>query len=375
MEHSYVKSLESYLMQFPVLQESDLLERLVVILVYLVLAAVIDIIVIRSLKSLAKRTRFHLDDYLINFFHRPLLFTVAMFGVLHALAIKPELPEIYHFILTGGIKTTIVLVWWSAVSRSLSALTHEELVRILGTERVDKDIFLLTKNILKILVLFIALAWVLLTWNVNLAPIFASAGIAGIAIALAAKDTLANFFGGISIFMDRAYKVGEYIILESGERGEVVEVGIRSTRILTRDDILITIPNSIMANSKIINQSAPEPRFRIRLDIGVAYGSDLDEVEGLLLQVAEANSQVVKQPAPRVRLRTFGDSSVNFQLLLWIRDPRESGMQTHLLLKEIYRCFNENNISIPFPQRDVYIRSGGDFAAVKELPGEGVAPR
>ncbi len=372
MEFSFMNRLDAYLIQFPLLRDYDLLERLVIILIYLVLAKVIDMIIIRALKGLAHKTKMHLDDYLVEFFHRPLLLTVAMFGVLHALSIQPELPDVYNFVLLGGIKTLILLVWWGAISRSLSTLTHEKILHILGTEKIDKDIFILFKNVSRILVLFLAIVWILLIWEVNLAPIFASAGIAGIAIALAAKDTLANFFGGISVFMDRAYKVGEYIILESGERGEVVEVGIRSTKIQTRDDVLITIPNSIMANSKIINQSAPQPRFRIRLDIGVAYGTDLDEVEELLLQVASDNSQVVRQPAPRLRLRSFGDSAVNFQLLLWIRDPRERGRQTHLLLKEIYKSFYENNISIPFPQQDIYVRNVQSYPAVKELPGEDV---
>ena len=142
--------------------------------------------------------------------------------------------------------------------------------------------------------LIAGLFWVLAIWQINLTPLFASAGIAGIAVALAAKDTLANFFGGISLFMDNAYKVGEYIILESGERGEVVVIGIRSTRIKTRDDVIITIPNSIMANSKIINESAPIPRFRIRVPVGVAYCSNLEKVEEILLAVMNANENIEK---------------------------------------------------------------------------------
>ncbi len=269
----------------------------------------------------------------------------------------------YGFIIPGVSKTLILLVWWAAIFRSLSKTSLDEAIHIIGGRHIDPDIFLLFKNVSRILVLFFTILWILLIWKVNLGPLFASAGIIGIAIALAAKDTLANFFGGISVFMDRAYKVGEYIILDSGERGEVVEVGIRSTKIKTRDDVMITIPNGIMANSKIINESAPQPRFRIRLDIGVAYGTDLDLVEDLLLRVADENNQVVKQPAPRLRLRSFGDSAVNFQLLLWIRDPREKGRQTHLLLKEVYRCFKENAISIPFPQRDVYVRKAEGLEA------------
>jgi len=348
--------LDSYLQGFPIFKEYDLLERFVIVLFYALLAKVIDIFIIRALRGVAERTKMHFDDFLINFFHRPFLFTVVMIGVLHASSVEPALPDMYGFIIPGISQSLIIFVWGCAFLRSLSRTSLEEGQRILGGVGIDADIYSLFKNVSRIIILFSTILWVLLVWKVNLSPLFASAGIVGIAIALAAKDTLANFFGGISIFMDRAYKVGEYIILDTGERGEVVEVGIRSTKIQTRDDVLITIPNALMANSKIVNESAPQPRFRIRLDIGVAYGTDLDMVEDLLLHVAYENSQVVKQPPPRVRLRTFGDSAVNLQLLLWIRDPREKGRQIHLLLKEVYRVFHEHNVSIPFPQRELHIQ-------------------
>jgi MscS family membrane protein len=147
-----------------------------------------------------------------------------------------------------------------------------------------------------------------------------------VAVALAAKDTLANFFGGISIFVDRPYKIGDYIVLAGKERGEVMEIGIRSTRIKTRDDVMISIPNSIIANSQITNESAPIPSYRVRIPIGVAYGSDIDQVEKILLDIATANANVITDDPPRVRFREFGDSSLN------------------------------SGITIPFPQRDVHIR-------------------
>ena len=352
---SFFSELDAFLERFPLLVQYDLLERLIIVLVYALLAKVLDLVLMRALRGIARRTKMHFDDYLLDFFHTPFLTTVALLGVLHACTVEPQLPEIYGIIIPGLSKSFILVVWWWAFSSSLSNTSLEEAIRVVGGKHIDPDIFLLFKNVSRILLLFFTILWILLIWKVNLSPLFASAGIIGIAIALAAKDTLANFFGGISVFMDRAYKVGEYIILDTGERGEVVEVGIRSTKIQTRDDVLITIPNSLMANSRIINESAPQPRFRIRLDIGVAYGSDLDQIEELLLQVADENNQVVKQPAPRVRLRYFGDSAVNFQLLLWIRDPREKGRQTHLLLKEVYKSFYANDISIPFPQREVRV--------------------
>ncbi len=357
MDFSFFPWLEDFLLRFPLLKEYGMLERLVIVLVYAVLAKIIAFIISRLVRGLSGKTKMHFDGFLINFFHRPFLITAILVGVLHACTIPPPLPQLSGLIVPGVSKSLILLVWWAAMSSSLSHTNLDEATHILGGKHIDPDIYDFFKNVSRILIFFFTLLWILLIWKVNLGPLFASAGIIGIAIALAAKDMLANFFGGISVFMDRSYKVGEYIVLDSGERGEVVAVGIRSTRIQTRDDVLVTIPNAHMANSKIINESAPQPRVRIRLDIRVAYGTDLDMVEDLLLQVADENNQVLKQPSPRLRLRTFGDSAVNFQLLLWIRDPREKGRQTHLLLKEVYRVFKENDVSIPFPQRDMYIRN------------------
>ncbi|MCI5120782.1 MAG: mechanosensitive ion channel family protein, partial [Candidatus Electrothrix sp. AUS4] len=202
-------------------------------------------------------------------------------------------------------------------------------------------------------------------------PLFASAGIVGIAIALAAKDTLANFIGGIALFTDAAYKVGDYIILGTGERGEVVELGIRSTKIKTRDDVMITIPNSIMSTSKIINESAPEANYRIRIDVSVSYDSNLREVEKVLLQVAEANTALVKKPEPRVRVRSFGESAILLQLLAWIEEPAQRGIQTHNLLKMIHVAFKEHDIEIPFPQRTLHIETGKIELADSILSSDG----
>ena len=157
------------------------------------------------------------------------------------------------------------------------------------------------------------------------------------------------------MFMDKPFKIGDYVVLDQGERGEVVAIGVRSTRIKTRDDILITIPNSIIANTKVINESAPIPNFRVRIPIGVAYGSDIDVVQKTLLEIAEDNSDVLSDPSPRVRFRQFGDSSLNFELLCWTKEPALRGRTIHELNCTIYKKFNELGIKIPFPQRDLHL--------------------
>ncbi|SMF33779.1 mechanosensitive ion channel family protein [Desulfovibrio gilichinskyi] len=192
-------------------------------------------------------------------------------------------------------------------------------------------------------------------FGVPVTAVFASAGIVGIAVALAARETLANFFGGVSIFLDRPFRAGDYIVLDSGERGEVKAVGMRSTRLLTRDNILITIPNSVITNVKITNQSMPEPHFRVRIKLGVAYGSDVDRVEALLMDQALNNELVVASPAPRVRFRAFGDSALEYELLCWAACPEDKGRVIHTLSRDIYKKFNEEGIVMPFPQRDVHL--------------------
>lgn len=340
--------------QFAILNEIIILKRLVIVFIYAILAKGADIFIARVLRNLAAKTKITFDDKLINFLHVPISWTIFWFGVLHALSIKP-LQDPWGIVLPQIAQSMILIIWLIAMIRIFNLMVEHYMSRAHEKGKIGKDIFMLLKNVLRVIVIIAGLLWIMAIWQINLTPLFASAGIAGIAVALAAKDTLANFFGGISIFMDNAYKVGEYIILESGERGEVVEIGIRSTRIKTRDDVIVTIPNSIMANSKIINESAPIPRFRIRVPVGVAYGTSLEKVEDILLAVTNANEHIEKYPEPRVRLRTFADSSVNFELLCWVKDPREKGLQTHHLLKAAYNAFDEQGITIPFPQRDVHI--------------------
>lgn len=182
-------------------------------------------------------------------------------------------------------------------------------------------------------------------------------GIGGLAVALAGREALSNIIGTIMIVLDRPFKLGDYIVLSEGERGEVVEVGLRSTRIRTRDDILISIPNSVIANAKMINESAPHSISRIRIKVGVAYGSDLTKVEQILLTTTAQNRAVLAEPKPQVRFRSFGDSALNLELLCWIDPPELRGRIIHQLNWAIHEDFQKNGIEMPFPQRDIHIRT------------------
>ncbi|OAG26973.1 mechanosensitive ion channel family protein [Thermodesulfatator autotrophicus] len=327
---------------------------LAIVCLYLIIAKIVDLTFKRILRRLTQKTSFSFDDELLHFVHWPVVLNIALLGPLHAIyEIGPGGRT--EFITTSLIKSLIVLIWIITAFRIVRWVTRRKSYFAERFGHLGADMLVLLKNVAYVIIFLTGTLILLSLWQINITPLLASAGIVGVAVALAARETLSNFFGGISLFLDRTYKVGDYIILDSGERGEVIDVGIRSTRIRTRDDIIITIPNSIMANSKIINESAPEPRFRLRLPVGVAYGSDLEKVEKVLLDLVKDTPHVEKFPEPRIRYRNFGDSSINLELLCWVDDPRHKGPVTHELIKRIHEHFEKEGITIPFPQRDVHL--------------------
>ncbi len=185
----------------------------------------------------------------------------------------------------------------------------------------------------------------------------AGLGVGGLAVALAGREALSNLIGTIAILLDQPFKLGDFIVLGDGDRGTVAAIGLRSTRIRTRDGILVSIPNASVANMKIINESAPASEARIHVPVGVAYGSSVTEVEQALLAASQMCEYVMPEPAPSVRLVRFGDSSVEFELLVWIVQPEFRNRVTNQLNRAISDEFRKRGIEMPFPQRDVHIRS------------------
>lgn len=306
---------------------------------------------------LVTRTPTPWDDRMVDALRRPVFTTPLVLSLAFAAALLPMPSGIKKF--TIGILGTVLLLSWLRASLKV---THAYLKITVARKRKNALIQARTLPIFEISlkVLLVALAgYVLLgIWGVNPTAWLASAGVIGIAVGFAAKDTLANLFSGIFIAADAPYKIGDYIVLDTGERGEVTALGMRSTRILTRDDIEVTVPNAIIANAKILNESGGTGEaHRIRVPVGVAYGSDVDLVCQVLEAVAREHPDILKDPEPRVRMRAFGPSSLDFELLGWIPASVLRGKVVHDLLLTIYRRFREERITIPFPQTDIHVRS------------------
>jgi small-conductance mechanosensitive channel len=323
---------------------------------FILLGKLADFLISRIIAKIVSRSSNEFDDKLVVLLHRPIFITFVLTGL--ALATRRlDLPESPEFVTLGVLRTIAIFIWY-AFLRGLVQLLLTAARRRPTAKHVHSSILPLLDTVIKVILLALAIYFIFLAWNINVTAWIASAGIVGLALSFAAKDTLSNLFAGVSIVADAPYKTGDFIILESGERGVVTHIGLRSTRILTRDDVEITIPNGIIGNSKIINEAGgPSAKHRIRVAVGVAYGSDIDQVISALDGVAADNQQVCKVPEPRVRFRKFGESSLDFELLCWIERPVDRGRLTHELNCAVYKAFAEEKITIPFPQRDLHVRT------------------
>jgi len=341
---------------YSLLQPYPFLVALIVISVSLVLAKFIDYLFSRTIKRLAARTETRVDDQFIALLHRPIFATVSSIGLFIALDVI-GLEQGLQVIIGAIIQTILVFVWLVFALRAsrllLSAMGRQKQ----RFEFVQPTTEPLLKNAIAVLLFLTGVYTIMVAWDINVTGLVASAGIVGLALSFAAQDTLSNLFAGVAILADEPYRIGDVIIIDNGERGEVTHIGLRSTRLLTRDDVEISIPNSVMGNATIINEAGgPPKRYRVRASVGVAYGSDIDKVMQILEQIAATHDRILKFPEPRVRFRQFGESSLDFDLLCWIDQPILRGLIVHDLNCEIYRQFAKSGVEIPFPQRDLHVK-------------------
>jgi MscS family membrane protein len=313
---------------------------------FIILLAVVGLIALgirffftKVVKSRVKKIpEYKLDD-IINVLKNPIFLTIILGGIYFALPFLDVDLYIKHF-GRNALVTAGALVWTVASFKSINILTQSALLRM-GV---------------KILTLFGLTVITFVAWGINVTPLLASAGIIGIALTVAGKDIIANLVGGVSIMFDKPYQVGDYVVINEQYRGEVIEIGMRSTKIRTRDNMLITAPNSLMVNEAVVNETGLDPQIRIRIPIGVAYGTDLAKVETVLLFVMGNDENILDHPKPVVRYRQFGDSAVELEVMGTIKNPELTGRVTDALIREIDRAFKSNKIEIPFPQRDVHIK-------------------
>lgn len=312
------------------------------------------------LRRLTRRIPGDVDDIFFGYVHLSLWVTILIGGIALGLERLDQLGQATYFVHSLSL-SIIVLTWTYALIR----IGPPVLTAVTETSYVDNHVLPIFQNVWTVIVIGGSIFSIFSIWGIDVTPLLASAGLLGIVVGLAARDTLANFFGSIALYADGTYSVGDYIVLESGERGRVEDVTIRSTVIRTRDDIFVTVPNSALNNAAVINESAPRSHRRLKIPVSIAYGTDIDKVEEMMLEIVAESDLVREHPNPRVRLREFGESGLNIELMCWIDDPRLRGKVTDLLMREIYNTFREADIEIPYPQHEVRMRQTGTSSPVE----------
>lgn len=323
--------------------------------IIIIAGLIIQRIVIIYIKRLAKKTRWKGGSVLVSSLRGMILLTSILFGIYYGMSQAPVGEQ--TILLEHKLHTIfIIFIVTFVIARVLTGLLKTYSHR----EQSSKGSLSLFKSIINIIVYSLGLLVMLQSFGISITPILTALGVGGLAVALALQDTLSNIFSGIQITLTRTIKPGDYIHLNSGEEGTVIDITWRSTTLLTQSDNMTVIPNSKLATTVITNYSLPKEEFSITVNVGVDYNSDLENVERITLEVAE---QVMKEIGienkPVFRYKEFGNSSINFNVSMDINEFSQQYILRHEFIKRLYKRFKAEGINIPFPTTSVYLKKDG----------------
>lgn len=307
-------------------------------------------------RRIASKTVTMLDDYVARM-------------VRHALQISAVAWAGWRLFDIWGLPTAaaaVDAVWIAAlafplstfVGRVLESLEDHLVVRTETT--LDDTALPLLNKVLKFLIIVFGIVMGLDRFGINITPLLAGAGVMGLALSLAAKDTLSNLIAGVNLIMDRPFQVGDRIELwsspaETGSWGDVIEIGLRATKIRNPDNLVVVVPNNEIMRRDIVNYTMSGSRIRLRIPIDIEYDSDLNLAKRLVLEAASDVEGVVDDPAPVVILRGFGASEVKLQLRVWIEEARRRRSIADEITGRVVEVFAREGVAMPYPKRDVFL--------------------
>lgn len=255
---------------------------------------------------------------------------------------------IYDLLITALIFTSVTILLF-IIKRIFRRQEARERMDI-GTSR---SIFLIIKYFLWVIAIVITLD----TVGINITFLLASSAALLVGLGLGLQQIFQDFLSGIALIFEGTLKVGDIIEMQDGEVGRVKEMSMRTSKIETRDNIILIVPNSKLINDVVINWSHMEKKTRFSVDVGVAYGSDVALVKKVLLEAAASHEKIFTTPSPIVRFTEFGDSALHFQVLFYTLETfRVEDVKSDLRFL-IDKAFRDNHVKIPFPQRDVHLKN------------------
>ena len=341
---------------------SVLLPHLWLTVMTIVLAAVIYVVsrwVLRMVaRHLTARTETGIDDAIVNALRRAVSLSIVFWALW-------RLSGIWNLPTVGRASAAVWLVSLAFPLGDLIAdllkVAEEKIAPKTATTFDDTALPLINK-VLRFGVIAVAAVLALDQLGVNVTPLVAGASVAGLALSLAAKDTLSNLIAGVLLIMDRPFQIGDRIEVWSAPRetstwGDVVEVGLRATKIRSTDNLIFVIPNNEIMRRDIINYTGSGKDIRVRIPIQVAYDTDADKAKAIIKEVLEGVQGIKQDPAPQVIIRSFDESGVGLQVRAWISDARRRRELADEITDKVKVEFDKHGIEIPYPKRDLYIRS------------------
>ncbi|RQG87816.1 mechanosensitive ion channel family protein [Natrarchaeobius halalkaliphilus] len=284
--------------------------------------------------------------------HSPVAISIAFLGVYLSLLVLDLVDSTP--IIVGLIATGLVLLWARASIR-----IGRRWIEFLQDGETTHEFAPMFGNLWTILVAVGAVLLLISIWDLEVTPFLASAGLLGIVLGFAAQDAIGNLIGGVALYFDNTYKLGDVIRVDDDMRGTVTDVGIRSTTVLTEDNLLVTVPNAMLNSTQVVNESAPQRHMRLRIPITTAYGTDHELVEELALEVCETCPLVRQSPSPKLLFLEFGDSALVFELRVYINHPLVEKRAIDQINRGVYESFDRAGITIPFPQRELSFLDDG----------------
>jgi MscS family membrane protein len=338
---------------------ADIITSVIIIAAFFVLAKIVSVVFERFVLRISAKTKTDLDDLIAHAISLPIIIGVGVIGIFVALQGLPEISGYEYYVNTGfsvfyilfaaliSIRVINAFVYWYAKSNAEKTKT-----------KFDDHFLPSIRRLVILVVLLFAATAILGVFGVELTALITTLGVGGIAIALALQDTLKEFLAGGQVILDKPIKIGDLIELDSGDMGTVMDIGWRSTVIKTWQNNYVTLPNSMIANSKLINFSQPARDYAFAMTLGVGYHEDLDKVEKVTLdearKVLKKLDTGVKDFDPVVRFKNFGDSNIDFAVVFKVKQFGDQHPLKHEFIKAIKKRYDKEGIEISWPVRKTY---------------------
>uniref|UniRef100_C6E775 MscS Mechanosensitive ion channel n=1 Tax=Geobacter sp. (strain M21) TaxID=443144 RepID=C6E775_GEOSM len=291
-----------------------------------------------------------LDDRILEIVSGPVMVLVNFAGLYYAIKRLP-LPEKIGVIAAGILFVVNIAIITTVAFRIVNEMLERYGDRVAGPE-MSRQLMPLIEKLCTIFLIVTALIITLKHFNYDILSLVTALGVGSLAIGLAAKDTLANMISGFTLMIDRPFRIGDRITLGT-QTGDVVDIGLRSTKIKGLDNTFLIIPNAELCNSTLINMAFPDLRGKGRINVGIGYGCDVDRAKELMVATALEVPEVLKEPAPEAFFVNFGDSALNLSLFFWVAEYTQVFAASDKINTALLQSFQQNGINIPYPTRTV----------------------